>query len=129
MQGTEGKPSTTNNTEEPHPIDVYVGKRVRYFRMMKGMRQRELAGLAGVNFQQIHKYESAANRISASKLYLICEALDITLIDFFAGLYEEEGEAEGEEAILPPAFSRMRPKKRKEFIEVMGQIAELVASK
>ena len=81
---------------KPHPIDVYVGKRVRYLRNIKGLRQKDLADQAGVNFQQINKYESAEDRISASRLYMICEALDITLVDFFAGLYEEESMAVGE---------------------------------
>ena len=114
---------------KPHPIDVYVGKRIRYLRKIKGMRQKDIANQAGVNFQQINKYESAADRISASRLYMICEALNITLIDFFAGLYEEESGAGWEEAILPPAFSRMRPKKRKEFLEAIGKLAEFVVSK
>ena len=117
------------SSAKPHPIDVYVGKRIRYLRKIKGMRQKDIANQAGVNFQQINKYESAADRISASRLYMICEALDITLVDFFAGLYEEESGAGGEEAILPPAFSRMRRKKRKEFLKVVGKLAEFVASK
>ena len=114
---------------KPHPIDVYVGKRIRYLRKIKGMRQKDIANRAGVNFQQINKYETAADRTSASRLYMICEALDITLVDFFADLYEEESGAGGEEAILPPAFSRMRPKRRREFLEVIRKLAEFVASK
>ena len=114
---------------KPHPIDVYVGRRIRYLRKIKGMRQKDIANQAGVNFQQINKYESAADRISASRLYMICEAMDITLIDFFAGLYEEESRAGSEEGILPPAFSRMRPKQRREFLEIIGKLAEFLASK
>ena len=86
MQGEGGKSSTTDNPEEPHPVDIYVGERVRYFRELKGMTQQQLSKQIGVRFQQVQKYESGANRTSASRLFLICEAFDITLLEFFADL-------------------------------------------
>jgi transcriptional regulator with XRE-family HTH domain len=69
-----------------HPVDVHVGKRVRHRRWMVGMTQQQLADKVGIKFQQIQKYETGMNRISASRLWDISEALGVTIAFFFEGL-------------------------------------------
>lgn len=69
-----------------HPVDVHVGKRVRHRRWMVGMTQQQLAERVGIKFQQIQKYETGMNRISASRLWDISEALDVQVGFFFDGL-------------------------------------------
>lgn len=69
-----------------HPVDVHVGKRVRHRRWMVGMTQQQLAGKVGIKFQQIQKYETGMNRISASRLWDIAEALDVQVSFFFEGI-------------------------------------------
>ena len=73
-----------------HPVDVHVGKRVRHRRWLIGMTQQQLAEQVGIKFQQIQKYETGANRVSASRLWDIAEALDVTVSFFFEGLEEAE---------------------------------------
>jgi len=70
---------------ERHPIDLYVGQRLRSLRRHAGMGQAELAEVLGVTFQQIQKYETGANRISASKLYEAANALGTHIGAFFEG--------------------------------------------
>ena len=69
-----------------HPIDVHVGKRLRHRRWMVGMTQQQLGEKVGIKFQQIQKYETGMNRISASRLYEIAEALEAPVSYFFEGL-------------------------------------------
>ncbi len=69
-----------------HPVDVHVGQRVRQRRWMLGMTQQQLAELVGIKFQQIQKYETGMNRVSASRLWDIAEALDVAVAYFFEGL-------------------------------------------
>ncbi|MGI1662703.1 helix-turn-helix domain-containing protein [Palleronia sp. KMU-117] len=69
-----------------HPVDVHVGKRVRHRRWMVGMTQQQLAERVGIKFQQIQKYETGMNRISASRLWDIAAALDAPISFFFEGL-------------------------------------------
>ena len=73
-----------------HPVDVHVGKRVRHRRWLTGMTQQQLAEQVGIKFQQIQKYETGANRVSASRLWDIAEALDVPVSFFFEGLDESE---------------------------------------
>lgn len=66
-----------------HPVDVFVGQRVRMRRVMCGLSQTTLANRIGLTFQQLQKYESGMNRISASKLWLIAQELDVPVQWFF----------------------------------------------
>jgi transcriptional regulator with XRE-family HTH domain len=72
-------------TEQAHPIDVYVGVRVRARRKAMRMSQQELAERLGLTFQQVQKYERGMNRISASKLFEIAQALQVPIAWFFEG--------------------------------------------
>lgn len=72
-----------------HPVDVHVGKRVRHRRWMVGMTQQQLASQVGIKFQQIQKYETGMNRVSASRLWDIAEALDAPVAFFFEGFNED----------------------------------------
>jgi len=69
-----------------HPVDVHVGKRIRHRRWMVGMTQQQLAEQVGIKFQQIQKYETGMNRVSASRLWDISEALSVSVAFFFDGL-------------------------------------------
>lgn len=80
-----------------HVVDVYVGKKIRYRRWMVGMTQQQLAEAVGIKFQQIQKYETGMNRVSASRLWDISKALDVPVHFFFAGFEEDELEAEAPE--------------------------------
>ncbi len=74
-----------------HPVDVHVGKRIRQRRWMVGMTQQQLGEAVGIKFQQIQKYETGMNRVSASRLWDIADALDVSVSFFFEGY--EEGKA------------------------------------
>ena len=76
-----------------HEVDVHVGKRIRHRRWMLGTTQQQLAEAVGIKFQQIQKYETGMNRVSASRLWDIAAALDVDVSFFFEGLdrSEEEG--------------------------------------
>ena len=71
-------------------LDVLVGKRARERRLALGLTMQELAAALGVPYQQLHKYETGANRLSAGRLFLLAEALGVEVAHFFG-----EGEADG----------------------------------
>ncbi len=76
-----------------HPIDAHVGRRLRSRREQKGLSQQQLAQRIGLAFQQLHKYENGSNRISASMLWQIACALEVTPNDFFEGLDQGNGKS------------------------------------
>lgn len=56
-----------------------IGRRIRMFRRKEGMSQQNLGEKLGVSYQQVQKYESGKNRISAEKLILVAQVLDIPI--------------------------------------------------
>src|ERR1700754_4274279 len=77
-------------SRRPNPIDVHVGRRVRFRRMLLGMSQEKLGEKLGLTFQQIQKYEKGINRIGASRLFDLAQVLGVS-VQFF---YEEAPSAE-----------------------------------
>ena len=86
--------------EGPDPIDVHVGERIRLRRILLGVSQVELSKSLGLSFQQVQKYERGANRVSASALYRLSNALDVPVGFFFNDLPDVL-------APIPPATQEM----------------------
>ena len=83
-----------------HVVDVHVGKRIRQRRWLVGMTQQKLAECVGIKFQQIQKYETGANRVSASRLWDIADALEVDVAFFFEGL-KSDADAVAESDSIP----------------------------
>ena len=64
-------------------LDVSVGWRVRSLRERSGLSQAAMARRLGVSFQQLQKYESGKNRISAGRLKMVAELLELPVESFF----------------------------------------------
>ena len=69
----------------PHPVDIHVGKNIRRLRREARLSQQTVAEAVGIKFQQIQKYETGANRVSASRLWEIARVLDVPVARFFEG--------------------------------------------
>jgi transcriptional regulator with XRE-family HTH domain len=67
-------------------VDKYIGQQLRVRRLMMGISQERLAKELGVSFQQIQKYESGVNRISARALFYIAQILEVSVEYFFKGM-------------------------------------------
>jgi len=106
----------------PDPIDIFVGNRIRGRRIGLKISQTKLGNVIDVTFQQIQKYENGTNRVGASNLYRIAEALGVNVSFFFEGLTESTsrargragGFADGEQAML-----QGDPLSSRESIELM----------
>ncbi|MEM8987729.1 MAG: helix-turn-helix transcriptional regulator [Pseudomonadota bacterium] len=83
-----------------NPIDLHVGKRLRQRRCLLSMTQQQLATAVGIKFQQIQKYESGANRISASRLWSLARALDVPVSFFFEGIDDRAPSGDAEKIII-----------------------------
>lgn len=73
----------SETTRLPDSTDAWVGARIALRRAALGVSQTDLARRIGVSFQQLQKYESGSNRISASRLHRIALALGAPVGDFF----------------------------------------------
>ncbi|MDB5476877.1 MAG: transcriptional regulator [Phenylobacterium sp.] len=74
-------------------IDVHLGRRLRRRRRLLGLTQQEVAESCGVRFQQIQKYECAANRMSAARIWQLAEVLQAPVSYFYDGFAEARAQA------------------------------------
>lgn len=81
-------------------IDVLIGARIKGRRIALKISQTTLAESVGVRFQQVQKYESGANRVSASRLLMIAETLGVPISYFFQGL-DSAVDSDNAEAATP----------------------------
>jgi transcriptional regulator with XRE-family HTH domain len=124
----------------PNPVDRHVGLRIRLRRKELGVSQERLAESIGLTFQQVQKYERAANRVSASKLWEMARALKTSVAYFYEGLGDPaSAEGEGEDGrdsvhdfLLTPEgmelatlFPRVRqPRVRRRLLDLVRTMAE-----
>lgn len=76
----------------PNPIDIHVGKRLRFARTMQGMSQESVGAAIGVTFQQIQKYERGINCVRSTMLFELAKVLKVKITFFFEGLEGEYGD-------------------------------------
>jgi transcriptional regulator with XRE-family HTH domain len=62
--------------------------------MMLNMSQEKLGDALGLTFQQVQKYEKGTNRIGASRLQQIANALQVPVASFFEGAPDAAANAE-----------------------------------
>lgn len=76
--------------DEPNPVDVFVGQKLKARRNLIGMTQEKLAEATGITFQQVQKYEKGRNRLSASRIFQFSRVLNIPVAYFFEGFFSSD---------------------------------------
>ena len=77
------KQAKKRNPRAATTIDAYIAAQIRAHRIGLGISQAALAEKLLVSFQQVQKYEKGVNRVSAARLFEICEALKVSLASMF----------------------------------------------
>jgi len=72
------------------PLDAVIGERIRRRRRELALSQSALGAKLGITFQQVQKYENGANRVSATMLLKLSDALGLSVQDIL-----QEAEAAG----------------------------------
>lgn len=67
-------------------VDETVGANLKRFRQHRGMTLAALGDILGVTYQQVYKYETGENPISAAKLFAGAIVLQVPIEEFYAGL-------------------------------------------
>ncbi len=67
-------------------IDKHVGRRLRDRRRTLDLSQQDIANILSISYQQVQKYESGLNRVSAGRLYLLAHIMHTDVGYFYEGL-------------------------------------------
>jgi transcriptional regulator with XRE-family HTH domain len=106
-------------------IDRQIGAKIRLRRVELGLSQSDLSDRIGVTFQQIQKYEKGSNRVSASMLLAICDALDISIGELFPSTSSPRSTAladSGDMVTLRVLFSQLTPTSKRLVISIVRAI-------
>jgi transcriptional regulator with XRE-family HTH domain len=76
----------TRGRHRARDIDHHIAARLRQRRIVLGLTQQRLAEMLGITYQQAHKYETGANRISVGRLHRLARALEVDVGYFYEGL-------------------------------------------
>lgn len=93
----------TEETKGPRSanyIDSHVGAKIRVRRQALRISQEKLGEALGVTFQQVQKYERGSNRVGASRLYGVAQALEVPVSYFFEGLDQVDQLPDDEENVI-----------------------------
>lgn len=91
-----------------------IGERIKNLREKSGYTQNALADKAGVSQTHLRRVELGQADITVGHLQLICDALEISVKDFF-NINEEAEE-------LSVAINNLTPKQKKLLIEFLKSI-------
>jgi transcriptional regulator with XRE-family HTH domain len=92
-------------SENPDPVDIHVGSRLRIRRNLVGFSQEQLGKALGLTFQQIQKYERGVNRMGSSRLFQISRLLSVPVSYFFEEMapvhgWAQQGSSESEQSAM-----------------------------
>ncbi len=98
--GLQTAPGAAPVDRQHNLVDRHVGMRLQLRRTMMGVSRAQLARVLGVTQQQVHKYETGVNRLSAGVLHVIAVTLDVPVGFFFDDLMAEKDPADTRHATL-----------------------------
>lgn len=95
-----------------------VGKRITWFREKKGITVNKLANEAGISQSYLREVELGKKKPTVETLSFVCEALGITLKDFF----DDGSVSRLETDELGAALFRLTPEQRKRLAEFLNSL-------
>ena len=107
-----------------HPIDTYVGSQIKKIRLAMNLSQSDLARQLDISFQQIQKYETGYNRVSASKLAQIAANLDVPVSAFFPESFQDRSLNSDERSLLEN-YRAADPDAKSSLMTISSKIAEV----
>lgn len=109
-------------------IDRVIGEQIRERRIMMGLTQDQIADTLGISYQQIQKYETGSNRVSAGRLYEIATLLNTDVSWFFPSNDSGQGLSSGDSASPRHVIELVRRFSRIENHKIRSGIMALVRS-
>lgn len=98
-QQVTDKEETGEDRHSAHHINQSIGSKLRMLRTLSDKSQQDIASALGISFQQLHKYETGVDRISAARLYQVASYLGVDIDTFFADLNGCSSEIGSQEAV------------------------------
>ncbi len=126
----------SHDLQEPNPINLGIGRRLRLKREITGLTQSALGQKIDVSRIKIGQYESGQIAIPASKLFLLAQVFNVNVDYFFKT--DDQGTPLAELEDIDPLLNKLsisllkdfqqldQPEVRQSLAAVMERAAELL---
>ncbi len=104
-----------------------VGKRIRFFRLLKGFSQEALALDAGINTAFLGHLERGLKSPTISTLEKIVQALGISFEDFFADEKIRDSNDKDKAVAIERIFYLLKPLNAEDALKVADIVREIVS--
>lgn len=104
-------------------FNIILGKKIREIRRSQEISLNKLAEQMCVSYQQLQKYETGTNRISAEKLYEVAQFLGVAPAQFFPD--SPIPPAPAENSVIAENFARIKNQQTK---QILSEIIEKMAA-
>ena len=110
-------------SENTKSIHAHIASKIRLNRQLCGFTQEMIADQLRITHQQVQKYESGKNKISADRLWEISRIFNVPIFDFYPSTdfpIEQDQSIFGDTKIISllRVFHIMRPEMQKAFLSI-----------
>lgn len=105
-------------------VDLEIGDRIRTLRLARDVTQQGLADRIGVTFQQLQKYERGTNRVSASRLLDIANALGAAVTELLPATTNGQNGSAADLAKLITFYMRLNGEDKQRVLDYVGRLAD-----
>lgn len=115
---------------EEEKINKILGMKILSFRKNNGLTRVKLAKSLNMTHQQLDKYEKGINKISAAKLVIIAQKLNIDISYFYENLTllqnnKNQQEKEKFDTLLKHYFSIKKSQNRELIIDLAKELSKI----
>lgn len=98
-------------------LSIQLGRKIKHFRLLRGLNQTQLGEKVGVTYTQIQRYENGSNQVLISRLCELAKALSVDILSFFTDTHIESTDPwdEESEGVLKE-YSKIKSKKSRDFV-------------
>lgn len=108
--------------EDIKEIKENISRNLRYYRDLKGLTQRQLAGELGIKHNTISSWENGTNSVDAAILMEICDLLEISLDEMYKGEKKKDSPINGLSERESYVISLFRKLHDEEQLKIIGRL-------
>ena len=118
-----------SSSRAPTRVDQLVGGKIRALRIAQNRTLAELGSELGISHQQLQKYETGTNRLSAGMLSTVAEALRVPIADLFEDESDEgTGSKDPSVKVRTECHDWIERTRSPEKLETMARVLKALSS-
>lgn len=118
-----------SSSRAPTRVDQLVGGKIRSLRIARNRTLAELGSELGISHQQLQKYETGTNRLSAGMLSVVAEALRVPIAELFEGERDSDrSRPEPDQKIRAECHDWIERTRSTEKLKTMARVLKALAA-